>query len=358
MRQLTSVSAARRAVATLLCAGVLLALQGPAWVAGSGDDRALTVMTRNLYIGADLAPALTATSQAEFIQAVASIYQNVQATDFPTRAAAIAREIDRADADIVGLQEVTRWTVTGPGAPPSLDFLAILLRELRERGISFSVASAVDNASFGPIPLLLCTGAFGECLLSVDDRDVVLVNDRIRDLTILRADSGRYVAHVALDSPVGPISFHRGWAAIDAKLDDERFRFVTTHLETEDFPSVQEAQGREFLAGPARSRHAVIAAGDFNSAADGSTTTTYAELTAHWFDDAWRPRKDGVGLTCCQSATLTNHSSELSSRIDLVLVHGLARPFDVDRVGDRPFQETAPLWASDHAGVVATVRIR
>jgi len=63
------------------------------------------------------------------------------------------------------------------------------------------------------------------------------------------------------------------------------------------------------------------------------------------------------GLSCCQNATLSNLTSQLSSRVDLVLVHGAAHPTEAHLVGDVPFQATPPLWPSDHAGVVASVRL-
>lgn len=50
------------------------------------------------------------------------------------------------------------WTTTGPGAPPSLDFLTILLQSLADRGLSFSVAATSHNLNVGPVPLLLCSG--------------------------------------------------------------------------------------------------------------------------------------------------------------------------------------------------------
>ncbi len=120
---------------------------------------------------------------------------------------------------------------------------------------------------------------------------------------------------------------------------------------------MQQAQAREFLAGPARGSGAVIATGDFNSAADGSTTTSYADLTRSWFGDAWSVNPGDPGLTCCQNSTLTNPTSILRSRIDLVLTHGAVRPLSAEVVGDSPFQAQPPFWASDHAGVVATVRL-
>ncbi|MGB8021849.1 MAG: hypothetical protein WCF04_11525 [Candidatus Nanopelagicales bacterium] len=66
---------------------------------------------------------------------------------------------------------------------------------------------------------------------------------------------------------------------MQARFQGKSFRFVNTHLETEDFAAVQQAQAAEFLSGPARGGQ-VIAVGDFNSAADGSSTTSYSQLTS------------------------------------------------------------------------------
>ena len=45
----------------------------------------------------------------EFVQAVSQDWAHVVATDFPTRAKALAAEILRAKPDVVGLQEVSLW---------------------------------------------------------------------------------------------------------------------------------------------------------------------------------------------------------------------------------------------------------
>ena len=89
----------------------------------------------------------------------------------------------------------------------------------------------------------------------------------------------------------------------------------------EGYPDVQQAQAQEFLAGPAKGKSAVIATGDFNSAADGSTTTSYADLTDSYFRDAWAVNDGDPGFTCCQNSTLTNPASQLGTRIDLILTH-------------------------------------
>src|SRR5439155_9344423 len=80
------------------------ALAGP----DGRNDRAVTVMTRNPYFGADLTPAITARTVPELIGAVSHIFGVVQASNIPARAEAIAAEVAGVGPDLVGLQEVVR----------------------------------------------------------------------------------------------------------------------------------------------------------------------------------------------------------------------------------------------------------
>ncbi|GAA4407502.1 hypothetical protein GCM10023168_23630 [Fodinibacter luteus] len=334
------------------------------------DKRELTVMTQNLYLGSSLTPALGATTGEQFVAAVAQIYGTMVFTDFPKRAGAIADTIEAEEPDLIGLQEVSTWIARGaPGAnPPSYDFLELLQAELVARGLDYEVAAVSDNANIGPAPLV--APAFGcappppavppvfVCDVTLQDRDVILVNADTQGLSWSNPNSGSFEEQQTFQPPgvPAPVSFDRGWASVDAVYQGKKFAFVNTHLEVEDSADIQEAQAAEFLAGPGRGP-AVIATGDFNSAADGSTTTSYADLTKSWFRDAWSVNPGEAGLTCCQNSTLTNPTSQLRSRIDLVLTHGAVRPVSAEVVGDTPFSATPPLWASDHAGVVATVRV-
>jgi endonuclease/exonuclease/phosphatase family metal-dependent hydrolase len=333
--------------------------------------RDLNVMTQNLYLGSSLAPALEAKTPEAFVGAVAQIYATVQYTNFPARAEAIANEIQAAEPDLVGLQEVTKWTTGGLNPPPGYDFLAILESDLAARGLDYSVTAVAHNANIGPAPLALpgCVqpGPVITCSVRLEDRDVILVNDDTPGLTWSRPQSGHYTAQEVIESPVGPLSFDRGWASIDARLSDQPFRFVDTHLETEEAPAVQEAQAAEFLAGPGKGG-TIVATGDFNSASDGSTTGTYAQLTAPGrFRDSWDEAQLGPGSSCCQESNtpplapgaLNNPVSTLRTRIDLILSRGAARSSgdEAHLVGDAPFQATPPFWPSDHAGVVSTLRL-
>lgn len=367
--------AARPLRATAIAAlAAVLALVVPGGVAQSAPHPGLTVMTRNLYLGSSLAPAIGAGSPEELVAAVAKIYGTSVFTDFPTRAGALAAEVAATEPDLIGLQEVSKWTAeatgTAPGAAPlSFDFLDLLLTALSAAGLNYSVAGVSDNAHIGPLPLIAPTvgcatitptpgGLVPDCLLTFDDRDVILVNEDTSGLSVGSARSGRFAAQMVLNTPAGPLSFDRGWVSVKGRYLGKSFRFVNTHLETEDFPEVQEAQAAEFLAGPAKGGQ-TIAVGDFNSAADGTSTTSYAQLTAPAaFTDAWSVNPGDDGFTCCQNDSLTNPVSALKSRIDLILTRGPIRALSAEVVGATPFQASPPFWASDHAGVVATVSIR
>jgi hypothetical protein len=90
----------------------------------------LTLMTQNLYLGADLSPIFVATTPQEFVAAVGSAYNKIQASNFVERANSIANEIKQTRPDLIGLQEVsllrTQSPSDGPTTPAtnvSLDYL-------------------------------------------------------------------------------------------------------------------------------------------------------------------------------------------------------------------------------------------
>jgi endonuclease/exonuclease/phosphatase family metal-dependent hydrolase len=343
-------------------------------MAHAKDKRELVVMTQNLYLGSSLDAAIGIDPEdpdaaQKFIIAVANIYATVIFTDFPARAQAIADQIETYEPDIIGLQEVSLWTAIGDteGRAGGYDFLEILLEET-ELGESYEVAAVSQNAEIGTdlpglpgIPLAppVCKGQLFECFVTLVDRDVILVKKNNPNLEVFNPQDGNYERQVVLNTPVGPLSFNRGWASVDGTFEGKKFTFVNTHLEIGGpggFADAQEAQGQEFLAGPAKRGGAVIAVGDFNSRADGSSTTTYADLTMSYFDDAWDDPND-PGFTCCFDEFLADPNSTLSSAIDFVFTHAPVRALRVDVIGDAPFQGMPPLFPSDHAGVVAELRI-
>src|SRR3954469_11343906 len=138
-------------------------------------------MTRNLYLGTGLDNTVFAESLPDLVSAVSTDWANVLATDFPTRARALADEIVGAHADVVGLQEVTLWRDQTPSdllahpAPNAthvvFDFLAILQAQLAARGSPYTAVSTSTNAD-AEAPR---QGPNGLIDLRITDRDVILV---------------------------------------------------------------------------------------------------------------------------------------------------------------------------------------
>ena len=359
-------------VAALATVGVLA---GPAAAgADGGVRRDLKVMTQNLYLGSSLNPVLVppppgVPPDVALVLGVQQIYATVVATDFAVRAAAIADHIAVERPDVIGLQEVSRWDVdlNNPAATaPSFDFLEILQDELAARGLNYVAEAISENVAVGPAPLLAppygcivvaALPATSDCTISFLDRDVILVN-RDAGIRVSNQRDANFDAQQVLPVPVlGGLSFNRGWASIDGTFQGAKFRVVNTHLEVETFRTVQEAQARELVHGPLATLRPVILVGDLNSAADGSTTASYRTIVKALFADAWWTNLGRIpGYTCCQAERLDNTVSQLTSRIDFVLAR-LALPTSARLVNDVQIATTPPLWAADHAGVLATVRL-
>ncbi len=161
---------------------------------------------------------------------------------------------------------------------------------------------------------------------------------------------------------MGSLQAERSWIAIDAMLEEHKFRFIETHLESLD-QAVQVAQARELLAGPAKIELPIVMTGDFNSNGNQTPgapdlTSTYPELIAAGFQDTWSAVNAGdPGNTCCHAPDLRNINLELSRRIDLILTRGAISPISARLVGaEAAARTTSGVWPTDHVGVLAKLR--
>jgi len=145
---------------------------------------------------------------------------------------------------------------------------------------------------------------------------------------------------------IGALTIVRGWTSVDVQVRGQEFRFINTHLETDDFPLAQMAQAAALLAGPANTSMPVVIVGDLNSG-PGGFTGTYDVVIGAGFSDAW---PGGIAPTCGQASNLMNAASLLASRIDLVLFKGtFARGFgfnsgEIARVGEDVGDKVGGLW--------------
>ena len=313
------------------------------------------MMTRNLFLGADLTPAYEALGEnggAGVAAAVAATFNPgdppgaVQRTDFATRAVGLAAEVEATRPDLVGLQEAALWRTRDATGEVSVDdHLETLEAELARRGLRYT---RVITAEVGDVELPSAAG------INVGLTNRLAILAREDGLRLEAPSSGRFETTLPIETPLGAVGLARGWASVDVGLSDTTVRFVTTHLEVASTPAaaeVQLGQADELLAGPAATDAPVVLAGDFNARPGRAG---YERLRAAGFDDAWtRANPDGPdGLTCCHAWPLDDPGDRLRARIDLILTRGAIRATEAFVVG-----EFGPdLWPSDHAGVVASLQ--
>ena len=311
------------------------------------------VATYNIYLGADLTLVFGAQDPAHLIRQARLVHQQLLATDFPARAEAIARLLARERVDLVGLQEVAQWSRSrvGPDArsgPDEVwcDFLPELLAALGRAGAPYDAHAVNANFQGG-------SAVSADEAMSVLGFNVVLVR-RDSAVTVTGSMTGDFAASLdvatGVDDLVLPV--RRSWGWVDLTVGGVAFRFVNTHTEAYD-EHTRNAQRDELLDVVGDRVVPVVVAGDFNATA-GSVGMPSD------FQDAWAVAGDGgPGHTCGQAADLANPRSLLGERIDYVWVRD-AEVRSCRVVGDREADRTtgAGLWPSDHACVVADLRLR
>jgi endonuclease/exonuclease/phosphatase family metal-dependent hydrolase len=380
----------------LLVALVVVALAGFAAVAQAKPKPAkpkgteVTVMTRNLYLGADLTPAINSTSIQSFIEATGEIFRTVDASNFPVRAKGLAEEILEQEPDLVGLQEAALWRTAEPsllavksGIPTATtvkyDFLAELLKQLNKKGKTYRAVVVNPEFDFeapadyngqphdgpgGGSPGLLENAEINARLTM---RDVILAQVGAGVHTS-NPQSGHY-AHLLVEKVAGSaeVAVTRGWASIDATVRGSRkFHFVDTHLEAFDpasvVPSIRAQQAAELVGpgGPADPANhlPVILLGDLNSdvktevqPGDGQA---YRVVTGAGF----RERSAEKPLGCCiNSVDLKGGNvGQMNHKVDHILTDA---PKQVKLVSAAVTgrEKHRGWWDSDHAGLASTLSI-
>lgn len=348
----------------------------------------LAVMTRNLYLGGDITRPLAALAadpdrQAEaFIAANSELRAIIDLTNFPLRARQLAREIDRRDPDLIGLQEVALWRrgpfpPTAPAEAVDYDFLQLLLDALAARGERYHVAHVQQESDVaGPA---IYGGELQTVRLTM--RDVVLERAR-NGVRVVASGGGNYAARIPLTIAGQQLAFIRGYNVVDVRAGGRIVRFINTHLESQS-SDVAYAQASELLAGPAAPGNGLptVVTCDCNSD-PLDTSRKPGEARAHQdpyllltgpaggFADAWlrvAPAEHGFtsGLSELVNDTPQQAAARFDHRIDLILGRRPnGSPMPVDRgwiTGRDPGERTPPtaigrLWPSDHAGVVVRLR--
>ncbi len=327
-------------------------------------------MTRNLYLGADLGPAIAAGTPEALFNAAGQILKEVEHNDFPTRAVGLAEEILTEQPDLVGLQEVALWRIAPPNpgvltAGPSAttvkyDYLQELLDQLNAGGTQYEVVVVQPEFDF-EVPAN--TGGSPEPDINgrLTMRDVILKRSNA-GVETWNAEGANFGTPLPVPILGTPLPVKRGWTATDASVRGSRpFRFVNTHLEAFE-PHYRASQAAELIEppGPATGPLPVILVGDLNS--DDNTVTgadqwAFNIIHAAGFVD----RSTETPMSCCLNASELGETdggevSDFDHHIDHVMTDdpGGIQLVSSAVTGRLPVNG---FWDSDHAGVFSSLEI-
>ncbi|QIK66191.1 hypothetical protein G7072_07385 [Nocardioides sp. HDW12B] len=314
---------------------------------GPGAPDRVRVATWNLYLGADLSTLFGPGRSGDFDADLAEVVRQLTTTGFEHRAPLVARTLVEHGADLVGLQEVCTWTHEGA---VTTDFEALLLAELAALGEEYDVVTR--QASFTGAADL--PDALGGGRVTLTGHDVLLVR-RDSPVRVESSHLGTFGRALHLEVMGGHRqTVSRGWCAAHCRVGDDGppFVVVTTHTEAHE-DAARDRQRDELLAAVgtlAPAGRPVVLVGDLNATPD------QVGMPAAWRDawvDTGHATDAPAGWTSGQSPDLANAESRLHQRIDYVFTRG-ARAETCTRVGAEP---VGGRWPSDHAGLVADVRL-
>jgi endonuclease/exonuclease/phosphatase family protein len=361
----------------------------------SAKPARVKVMSRNLYLGADLSPGTSASSLQELANAAGQILNQVDENRFGVRAKGLAQEILNRKADLVGLQEVALWR-QAPCSDNPLEFTA---REVRRGGNFLALLMHHLNQGERRYRLVISEPEFDFQVWANTDGDESTgtpfgceIEGRLtmRDAILARRDTvetsnarrGHFETLLQVTPGGVPIDVTRGWTRVNARVKGgpklsrtPTFRFVNTHLEAFDNQAsnhtnqdtdvgngeVREAQSKELIAngGPAAAPRPVILVGDLNS--DTKTPIKPGDQLAHraLLNAGFRERSTYDPLGCCLDADVLavgsgGDISQFDHKVDHVMADG---PNHVKLVsslvtGRHPRNG---FWDSDHAGMFSAL---
>jgi endonuclease/exonuclease/phosphatase family metal-dependent hydrolase len=316
----------------------------------ASDKRVVKVMTQNMDAGTDLLYFFV----TDPISATQLTYEELLAFDFSGNAGRLADQIAIQQPYLISLQEATLWqTISVTGETGVLaDQLELLTAALATRHLQYEIVAVQDLTD---ITAPLGTDSYLRFL----DRNVILARTDLKqsELALTNVQSGIYQATIA-PVPGFPQQLN-GWLSVDAKIRGKNVRFFATHLESPVSPNdtTQVLQGQELIEIMDQSELPVIVAGDFNSDASGlgigpDQTPTATMIVEAGYDDAWQtlhPEELGLSWPFYLEDIYAGPSSPFE-RIDLIFARDL-------EILSSALVDNDPPFSSDHAGVVATIKI-
>ena len=400
-----------------ICALVCALLFIPIIPAHAEEPYRITVMSRNLYLGADVGVAMEYIPN--FPKAAQFMWDQVKKTNFTARAPKLAREAAQDRPEIIGVQEATIWYCKKDFFSEKVEvfnFLDQFIAATKETGVGYSLASSNGVDAFNPgysiaaIPYVTKVRdaetfrpIFGQdtaaCGFTIGD--ALLVRNDVKD-RIIQVGNSEYDATYSIVPTL--MTIYRGYTWADFKVQNSVVRLIATHLESiwdENKIPNSALQAQQLVADLKDSTMPVIIMGDFNAdyrdprpvgepnpgeqpvASDtcptpgGAKCNAYSTMVEAGFEnaspDARNPRYFTWGATALLNgpdkkrkvdAKKFGNQYGFTDRLDYIFTKNVYTTVSSKIIGN-VWPDGSSVWdcgsykcfATDHAGVVATIEL-
>lgn len=250
-------------------------------VPAHAENQTLTVMSRNLYLGADVGVAMKLLPN--FSDAAQFMWSQVAATDFTKRAPVLAAEVIAQDADVVGLQEATQWYCKKNAWSKKtvvFDFTKEFLAATSRMGHEYVLASHDGTDAFNKgysipaVPFLTMVNdphtfqpLFGQdkAACGFEIADALVVKKSLAQ-TITAVGNTEYETSYTIIPKI--MTVYRGYTWLDLTVAGSSVRIVSTHLESLwDSGKIPNAalQATQLINDVSDTKNPLIIIGDFNA---------------------------------------------------------------------------------------------
>jgi len=383
-------------VALLLCGFLIASPLAPAQAA----EGSFTVMSRNLYLGADVGVALELIP--DLPAAATFMWEQVQQTNFSERKLILVKEILENSPDVIGLQEATIWYCKAKPWSKKIEVFNFTDELLAALGGAYVIAEKDGVKAFnpgysiGPIPYLTQVND-AKTFQPLFNQSSASCGFQIGDALLIKKELKQYVNQVgnseyeAVYKVVPTImEIYRGYTWADITMQGSNVRFVSTHLESlwdaNKVPKAAE-QARQIVEDLSQTKSPIVVIGDFNSdprdprpkgfsnpgeqpeasqtcVANSSLCNAYKVMIESKFTDAGPDASDPATYTWGMNALLTGADPKRQSaatkmgneygftdRLDYIFVKN-----GIDVLSSKIIGQIPP-YGSDHAGVVSQLRV-
>ena len=387
-----------RVVTSALIGSISLALFTP--ISAQAIEPTFTVMSRNIYLGADVGVALELIP--DMPAAAQFMWDQVNKNDFSKRSVALAAEIQSYKPDVIGLQEATIWYCKKNAWSKKVEVFNFTDQLLQALDGDYVLASKDGKTAFNPgysinpIPFLTMVKD-PERFQKVFGQDKAACGFQIGDALAIKKELAGQVVRVGNteyeDSySIVPtlMTIYRGYTWADINIANIPVRFITTHLESIwDENKVPNAakQATQLIKDVKETNMPLVIIGDFNSdprdprpanaanpglqptaseecPAGSSKCNAYRLMQESGFNDAGPDASDPTTYTWGMNALLTGPDPDrlkaaqamgneygFTDRLDYIFTKN-----GIDVTTSQIIGYKAP-YATDHAGVLAEFTI-